>query len=69
MATDNLFKKQVQKVISSVNQDKINIKANEPPDQFGMKNGTFKIIMGNPSQQTYNSPLKAKTTKCNFIDP
>ncbi|AHH05426.1 Antigen P35 (plasmid) [Borrelia miyamotoi FR64b] len=50
------LKKQVQKVISSVNQDKINIKANEPPDQFGMKNGTFKIIMGNPSQQTYNSP-------------
>ncbi len=50
------LKEEIQNVTDLIEQDKNNIQENEPADQFGMKNGAFKIIIGNPSQKAYNDP-------------
>ncbi|WP_376984186.1 complement regulator-acquiring protein (plasmid) [Borrelia recurrentis] len=50
------LKEQIQNVTDLIELYKNNIKENEPADQFGMKNGAFKIIIGNPSQKAYNDP-------------
>lgn len=52
----DFLRKQVQNVTALIEKDKKNIQNNEPEDQFGMKNGIFKIVIGNPSQKAYNDP-------------
>ncbi|AHH11175.1 Antigen P35 (plasmid) [Borrelia coriaceae ATCC 43381] len=52
----NALKKEIQNIMASIERDQENIQKNEPADQFGMKNGAFKIIIGNPSQKAYNDP-------------
>ncbi|UPA07292.1 complement regulator-acquiring protein (plasmid) [Borrelia anserina] len=50
------LKTQIQNVTALIEKDKENIQKNEPADQFGMKNGAFKMITGNPSTKAYNNP-------------
>lgn len=50
------LRERIQNVTVLIERDKANTQKNEPADQFGMKNGAFKIIIGNPSQKAYNDP-------------
>ncbi|AHH13059.1 Antigen P35 (plasmid) [Borrelia hermsii YBT] len=50
------LRERIQNVTFLIERDKANTQKNEPADQFGMKNGAFKIIIGNPSQKAYNDP-------------
>ncbi|UPA12595.1 complement regulator-acquiring protein [Borrelia venezuelensis] len=52
----DFLRKQVQNVTALIEKDKKHTQKNEPADQFGMKNGVFKIVIGNPSQKAYNNP-------------